>query len=211
MTDFEGVDFFRDDSLVPDPYPYFDALRQRCPVVREPNHDVIMVTGHDEVAAVFGDAETFSSCNSVTGPFPGFPVPLEGDDVTDLIEEHRHRLPMNDQITTFDPPQHTEHRALLLRLITPKRLKENEAFMWRLADRQIDEFLALGKCEFIADFASPFTLLVIADLLGVPEEDHEIFQREMGPHRNRNVGGTHKKGMERNPLSFLYEQFSAYV
>ena len=83
--------------------------------------------------------------------------------------------------------------------------------MWRLADRQIDEFLARGKCEFIADFASPFTLLVIADLLGVPEEDHEIFQQEMGPHRNRNVGGTHKKGMERNPLSFLYEQFSAYV
>src|SRR5438045_5063107 len=83
--------------------------------------------------------------------------------------------------------------------------------MWRLADRQIDQFLARGKCEFIADFASPFTLLVVADLLGVPEEDHEIFQREMGPHRNRNFGGTHKKGMERNPLSFLYEQFSAYV
>jgi cytochrome P450 len=83
--------------------------------------------------------------------------------------------------------------------------------MWRLADRQIDEFVANGHCEFIADFASPFTLLVIADLLGVPEEEHEIFQQEMGPHRNRNVGGTHKKGMERNPLSFLYEQFSAYV
>ena len=71
--DFETVDFFRDDSLVPDPYPYFDALRQRCPVVREPNHDVVMVTGYDEAAAVFGDSETFSSCNSVTGPFPGFP------------------------------------------------------------------------------------------------------------------------------------------
>ena len=82
--------------------------------------------------------------------------------------------------------------------------------MWRLADRQIDEFLARGECEFIADFASPFTLLVIADLLGVPEEDHEIFQEEMGPHRNRAVGErTRRDG--RNPLSFLSEQFSAYV
>src|SRR3954454_6556397 len=170
-----------------------------------------MVTGYDEAMAVYHDTETFSSCNSVTGPFPGFPVPLEGNDVSALIEEHRDELPMHDQITTFDPPRHTAHRALLLRLITPKRLKENEAFMWRLSDRPIDEFVANGHCEFIADFASPFTLLVIADLLGVPEEDHEIFQQEMGPHRNRNVGGTHKKGMERNPLSFLYEQFSAYV
>jgi cytochrome P450 len=211
VSDIENVDFFGDPAVVADPYPYFAAMRNKCPVQREPHQNVVMVTGYEEAMAVYHDTKTFSSCNSVSGPFPGFPVPLEGDDVSDLIEEYRDELPMNDQITTFDPPKHTEHRALLLRLITPKRLKENEAFMWRLADRQIDEFLARGKCEFIADFASPFTLLVIADLLGVPEEDHEIFQREMGPHRNRAVGGTHKKGMERNPLAFLYEQFSAYV
>ena len=75
-------------------------------------------------------------------PFPGFPVPLEGDDVSELIEQHRDELPLSDQLTTFDPPKHTAHRALLMRLITPKRLKENEEFMWRLADRQIDEFVA---------------------------------------------------------------------
>ena len=27
---------------------------------------------------MYTDTDTFSSCNSVTGPFPGFPVPLEG-------------------------------------------------------------------------------------------------------------------------------------
>jgi cytochrome P450 family 150 subfamily A5 len=211
VKDPDEIDFFGDAEVVADPYPYFAAMRNRCPVQREPHQNVVMVTGYEESMAVYHDTKTFSSCNSVSGPFPGFPIPLEGDDVSDLIEEYRDQLPMNDQITTFDPPKHTDHRALLLRLITPKRLKENEAFMWRLADRQIDDFIANGKCEFIADFASPFTLLVIADLLGVPEEDHEIFQREMGPHRNRAVGGTHKKGMERNPLSFLYDQFSAYV
>ena len=63
-----------------------------------------------------------------------------------------------------------------MRLITPKRLNENEEFMWRLADRQIDEFVANGECEFISEFASPFALLVIADLLGVPESDHEMFR-----------------------------------
>ena len=71
---------------------------------------------------------------------------------------------------------HTAHRALLMRLITPKRLKENEEFMWRLADRQIDEFLADGECEFISEYAGPFAMLVVADLLGVPEADHELFR-----------------------------------
>src|SRR5205807_2125929 len=80
---------------------------------------------------VYSDAATFSSCNSPTGPFPGFPVALEGDDVSALIEEHRDDLPFSDQILTFDPPVHTAHRGLLMRLITPKRLRENEEVMWR--------------------------------------------------------------------------------
>ena len=79
----------------------------------------------------------------MTGPFPGFPVALAGDDVSALIDEHRDALPFSDQLPTLDPPIHTAHRGLLMRLITPKRLSENEDFMWRLADRQIDEFIAM--------------------------------------------------------------------
>ena len=60
-----------------------------------------------------------------------------------------------------------------MRLITPKRLKDNEAFMWRLADQQLDEFVADGRCEFISAYAQPFAMLVVADLLGVPEADHQ--------------------------------------
>jgi cytochrome P450 family 150 subfamily A5 len=111
MSDIEAQDFFWDDELVKDPYPYLADLRSKCPVHREPHHDVVMVTGYDEALAVLGDAATFSSCMSVTGPFPGFPVPLEGDDVTEFIAAHRDAIPMSDQIITLDPPTHTDHRA----------------------------------------------------------------------------------------------------
>ena len=65
---------------------------------------------------------------------------------------------MHDQIICFDPPKHTDHRALLMRLLTPKRLKENEDFMWRLADRQIDEFVDRGRWSSSAStpVRSPF-------------------------------------------------------
>ncbi len=139
-----------------------------------------MVAGHEEVLAVLRDTASFSNCNIVAGPSFRFPVELTGDDVTGLVEQYRDELPMSDQIITFDPPKHTAHRGLLMGLITPKRLKENEEFMWRLADRQLDAVLPGGQCEFIDDFAQPYTLLVIADLLGVPESDHPALLRRAG-------------------------------
>ncbi len=63
---------------------------------------------------------------------------------------------MHEHMVTMDPPDHTRERALLMRLITPKRLKDNEAFMWRLADQQLDEFVADGRCEFISAYTQPF-------------------------------------------------------
>ena len=52
--------------------------------------------------------------------------------------------------------------------------------MWRLADQQLDEFVADGHCEFISAYAQPFAMLVVADLLGVPEEDHQRFREGFG-------------------------------
>jgi cytochrome P450 len=211
--DFDSIDFFRARPLYQDPYPYYEYLRSHGPVWQEPHRGVVMVTGYEEAVSVLTDTATFSNCNTVSGPFASFPVPLEGDDITDIIEEYRDTLPFSDQLPTFDPPKHTAHRALLMRLITPKRLKENEDFMWRLADRQLDEFLAGGDCEFISDYANPFTLLVIADLLGVPEEDHEMFREQLqGKRKPDGANPTSKDGVvAHKPLEFLYERFTDYI
>jgi cytochrome P450 len=212
-TDFDAVDFFRGSELLGDPYPYYAHLRSRCPVQREPHHDVVMVTGYEQAVQILNDVERFSSCTSVTGPFPGFPVPLQGDDVSALIEQHRDELPMSDQLPTMDPPLHTDHRALLMRLITPKRLKENEEFIWSLADRQLDRCLAEGGCEWIGEFASPFAMLVIADLLGVPPEDHAKFEAALLKRARAHgaVGGTASGPMAHSPLEYLYARFTEYV
>ncbi|MET7770137.1 cytochrome P450 [Nocardia sp. NPDC005366] len=214
VNNFQDLDFFLGQELVDDPYPYFDSLREQCPVTRENHHDVMMVTGYEEALEVYNDVERFSSCISVTGPFPGFPVSLEGaENVDELIAEHRDKLPMSDQLPTMDPPTHTAHRALLMRLITPKRLKENEEAMWAIADRLLDEFLVMEDADIIRDFAGPFTLYVIADLLGVPTDDQEEFlqklQREK--HSRGAVGSTDGADLSHSPIEFLYTRFSGYI
>jgi cytochrome P450 len=200
---FDDVNFFRAREIWQDPYPYYEHLRRHGPLWREPHYGVVMVTGLDEAAAIYRDHERFSSCNTVSGPFPGLPVPEGAVDISELIEAQRGELPFSDQLPSFDPPKHTAHRGLLMRLISNKRLKENEEFMWRLADRQLDEFLARGACDFPKEYASPFTLLVIADLLGVPEDDHATFLEEMQ--------GAARGAMAHKPLEFLYARFTRYI
>jgi cytochrome P450 len=205
------IDFFTDASLLDDPYPYFDELRSECPVLQLPHYGVVAVTGHEEAGEVYRDIDTFSSCNSVIGPFATFPVPLEGDDISDIIREHRDQLPMNEHMVTMDPPDHTRERALLMRLISSKRLKENEAFMTRLSDTLLDEFIGNGECEFISAYSQPFAMLVVADLLGVPEEDHRRFRDGFGlSHVPGEIGG--KGGPEDlNAIGWLDEWFTHYI
>jgi cytochrome P450 len=209
VSDFESVDFFTDASLVPDPYPYFDHLRERCPVMSWPAHGVVAITGHQEALAVYKDP-AFSSCVAVAGPFSGLPFEPHGDDIGALIEQHRSQIPMSEHIVTQDPPEHTRTRGLLSRLLTPKRLKENEEFMWRLADAQLDEFVSRRTCEFLNDYARPFTGLVIADLLGVPPEDHDEFRAVFF---GKVSGGIEDDSMTRahNPLEYLDDKFTTYI
>ena len=152
MIEPENLDFFTDKSLVDDPYDYYDAIR-RCPIWRDPAHGVVMVSGYDEAVAVQRDTnQTFSVCNIVSGPWSGIPIETDSDDISHLIERHRHRVTFGDYFITFDPPKHTAHRSLLSRLFTPRQLKNNEDFLWRLADEQLNRVIAEGKCEIVIDY-----------------------------------------------------------
>lgn len=208
MGEERALDFFSDVSVVEDPYPYYEYSRMQGPVWQEPYHGAFVVTGYDEIVAIYRDPETFSSCNAFGGPFPGLPKEPAGDDASELIERYRDVFPSHESLITFDPPLHSDHRGLMMRLLTPKRLKENEDFMWRLADQLIDGFVVKGNCDFIAEYAQAFALLVIADLLGVPESDHAELSGRMvakGP------AGTVGQQMQGNFLVHLEDFFTAYV
>ncbi len=211
MSNYDTIDFFTDPSLVPDPHPYFDYLRSRNPVLRLPHHGVVAVTGYEEATAVYKDTDSFSNCVALGGPFPPLPFTPEGDDISAQIDAHRESFPMYEHMVTMDPPDHSRARSILSRLLTPSRLKQNEEFMWRLADRQLDEFLVNGECEFIGEYSKPFATLVIADLLGVPEEDHKEFRVVLGADRPGRVGALDHESVGVNPLEFLDEKFRTYI
>jgi cytochrome P450 family 150 subfamily A5 len=172
--------FFTDPGILQDPIPYYVALRERGPVWREPHLGVLLISGVDEILEVYGDHERFSAVVGPLGPLVPLPKPDAGESWAAMIERRRSEIPFADQLVSLDPPKHTRHRALVGKLLTPNRLKENEEFMWSLAAGLVDEFAPRGEVEFVSGYARPFTLLVIADLLGVPREHHETFRGWLG-------------------------------
>ncbi|MGB8363317.1 MAG: cytochrome P450 [Rhizomicrobium sp.] len=208
MTNYDAADWFTDLSLIQDPFPYYEYLRAKGPVVREPYHGVIVVTGYEEGLAVYRDDEHFSSINAPSGPIPALPFTPDAYDIGPQIEKYRDQIAYSEWLVTRDRPAHTAYRSLLMGLITPARLKKNEEFMWRLADRQIGEFIDRDGFEVIAELARPFTVMVVADLLGVPEKDHKEFCENYGPVPAQ-VDGSHE--LANNPLDFLSRYFTRYI
>jgi cytochrome P450 len=117
---------------------------------------------------------------------------------------------LGDQITSLDPPKHTRHRALIGRFFTPNRLKENEEFMCTLAEGLIDEFADRGEVDFSNAYAKPFTLLVIADLLGVPREDHATFRGWLGAPKGT-VGDPQGRDFGDQVFANLHPYFARYI
>ncbi len=96
------LDYFTDESLLADPFPYYEAVRANGTVWQEPNHGAFLVTGYDEIDTVLRDADAFSSCNAFAGPFPPLPGGPHGDDVSALIEQYRDIFAFNENFITFD-------------------------------------------------------------------------------------------------------------
>lgn len=157
MTEILDHDYFGNDpDLIRDPAPWFEAARAHGPVWQEPHKGVFIVTGHEEYIQVATDTDNFSNLVVSFGPFTGVSFDAEGqDDITELLDEKRADIPLNNMLITFDPPKHTDHRGLLRRLLTPRRVAENEAFMLRCAHELIDGWIADGKVEFNRQFAGP--------------------------------------------------------
>lgn len=210
MTDLATADVFTDNAVAQKPFDYFEALRAKGPITPLGFRNVVAVTGYDEGVAIYKDDIHFSAINTVTGPY----LPLDYDparDIDEQIEEARAANPYLGTIMTEDEAKHAKSKSILNGMITPARLKANEAYMYELADQIIDEFIDKGSFNVLTDFGSPFAQLTVADLLGVPKEDNEEVRSLVAPSNQLpgNLGGHFD--MATNPLARMGMKFYGYI
>lgn len=183
MENLAEHDYFSDYSILKEPYAYFEAIRAKGPIYQLPGNGIVVVTGFDEVLDVIRNAEDFSSVIAPQGPAAALPFKPEGSDITSQIEAHRTEFIGGDLMVALDDQPHKYSRSLLNPLFTPSRLKANEAFIARYSDELVKAAVAKGGCDLIKEIATPFVTMVIADLLGVPADDRQLFMDaiEAGP------------------------------
>jgi cytochrome P450 len=202
-------DFFSDSSILRDPYEYFEAVHAKCPVSQLADRDLVMVTGFEESLEVLRNTKDFSSVITAGGPVLPLPFEPAGDDISAQIEANRSKVPGTDLLVTYDDSRHTATRSLLSRLFVPSRLKANEDFMRTLADKLVKEAVAQGQCELIAEIAAPYVTLVVADLLGVPEDDRESFRKAIDAAPP--AGSTESGETSFAPLEYMAGFFVKYI
>jgi cytochrome P450 len=70
-----------------------------------------------------------------------------------------------------EPPDHTRLRRLVSKAFTPKYVEQLRDRIQAIMDRLVDAVEGAGEFDLIATLAEPLPVTVIAELLGVPEED----------------------------------------
>jgi cytochrome P450 len=76
-------------------------------------------------------------------------------------------------LASMDPPEHAKYREITSRRLTPRKVRPLTARVEAITHAVLDEAAGLREGDFVRDIAAPIAITVIAELLGVPEEDHE--------------------------------------
>ena len=178
MTDIEFTerDYFTDRSVLLDPYQYFDEMRQDGPFRQLTTHDALLCTGYQECIDILNNHADFSSINSLASSSFPLPFKVEGDDISEQLEIHRDKFAGSALVVSYDDERHTKVRSLISKFFTPTRLKANHDFMVDYANKLIKSAAEKGECECISELASTFVTMVVADLLGVPDADRDLFR-----------------------------------
>ena len=161
-------------ALLANPYPFYAMIRQSNPVFRLPlpgetGAGVWLLTRHAEVELALRDRR--------------FSVDRMRADAARLNRERIPDVFLSGPgglrpMLVMDPPDHTRVRGLVSKAFTPRRVAALELRVRKLVDELLGEALARGKeLDVIRDLGEPLPAIVIAELLGLPPEDHRAFKQ----------------------------------
>ena len=151
-------------ATIQDPYPMYSYLQEHDPVHWNPMFNCFMLSKYDDVHMVFADAKRFSS--DIWSDIPSYMELADGDEKSQYLKQILPFLAYNLQ--GMDPPGHTRQRTLMTKTFTPRMLEAFRPTIQRTVNELIDQKIANGKMDLVADVAYPLPSNVILDLLGIP-------------------------------------------
>ena len=152
-----------DPGFIADPYPYYHRLRETAPVYRTPQ-GFWLITRYEDASFVLRDKR--------------FGKDFVGN-MTRRYGENRLTEPaiasLSRTMLVLDPPDHTRLRGLVNQAFTARRVADMRGRIRQLVDEQIDRVIDKGEMDVMRDLAHRLPVIVICDMLGIPEEHRGPF------------------------------------
>ncbi|MBW3536531.1 MAG: cytochrome P450 [Actinobacteria bacterium] len=157
-TDFDPTD----DVWAADPYPIWEELRESCPIAHTDRYGgAWLPTRFDDVAAISYDTERFTSRNVIMSEFRP-PVQFAPEGIAPPI--------------TSDPPYHQDARRMLLPIFSPQAINRLEPATRAYCEELVDAVRGHDVVDAAEQYAQHIPVRVIAEMLGLPESDADIFR-----------------------------------
>jgi cytochrome P450 len=180
-----------------DPIPELREIRETAgvrTVVSAFGMDVFLVTRHEDIKAVLSDHERFSN-----GRPSGFAVP--GAPNVSAEEQASTRA---GNLLGLDPPEHQRLRRMLTAEFTIRRMKRLEPRVVEIVDAQLDAMEKAGPpADLVENFALPIPSLVICELLGVPYDDRDDFQRRSARQLDLSIPIPERMELQRQGRTYM--------
>ena len=141
------------DEASTDPYAVYRRLRDKDPIHRMRLVDAWVLSRYEDADAMLRDHDRFSA------------------------EDRRFHDAGLTTMLDIDPPDHTRLRALVSRAFTPRSVSRWHERVQEIADRLLDAAAGRDRIDLIAALGYPLPVTVIAEMLGVPAEDMDRFER----------------------------------
>ncbi|MFF0712152.1 cytochrome P450 family protein [Streptomyces bauhiniae] len=149
-----------------DPYAAYAAMRSACPVqavsAGSGERTSYLVTGYAEAREALADVRL---SKDTVAFFAGKASP-----------RRLHPAVAHTMLAT-DPPEHTRLRKLVTKAFTTGAVTQLRPFITRVTDELLDQWTAGEPFDLVAGLAVPLPVIVICELLGVPQADRSVVRR----------------------------------
>jgi len=138
---------------------WFDAMCAHTPVRRDPDRGGWHIFGYQESVHALSNHGAFSNNLAVALP-----------------EESPLQLYRVGNLSWMDPPRHQQLRGLVHKAFTPKYVAGLEPMVTATVEKFLGEVRQKDTFAYMEEFTSPIVSTTIAQMVGIPTEDHVLFR-----------------------------------
>jgi cytochrome P450 len=152
-----------DPAFIADPYPFYHRLRETAPVFKTPM-GFWLLTRYEDISLALRDRR--------------FGKDFVGNISRRYGEDRMHEpavASLGHTMLVLDPPDHTRLRSLVTKAFTARRVADMRPRIKALVDQQLDRVQDNGAMDVMRDLAHRLPVIVICDMLGIPEDHRAPF------------------------------------